>query len=105
MPAKKLRARGTSYAARYFDPNRRIAPSMDSTVVTLLRKCAFPMFHATPNLDYDNAAAVVCLLRPIRGNALNGLPSGALVRQFSASVRNLHGRQCTAYRVRGGNVF
>jgi hypothetical protein len=44
MPAKNLRARNTNYAARYFDPNRRIAPSMDSTVVTLLRSCAFPMF-------------------------------------------------------------
>jgi hypothetical protein len=32
MPVKNLRARNTSYAARYFDPNRRIAPSMDSSV-------------------------------------------------------------------------
>ena len=40
MPAKNLHARNTNYAARYFDPNRRTAPRMDSTVVTLLRKFA-----------------------------------------------------------------
>jgi hypothetical protein len=78
MPAKNLRARNTSYAARYFDPNRQIAPSMDSTVVTLLRKCAFPMFYATPHLDYDSAAAAICLLRSIRGNARNGASPAAL---------------------------
>ena len=68
----------------------------------------FPMFHPSPNLDYDSAAAVVCLLRSLRGNARNDRPRGALVRQFSTSMHNLHDRQSTACRVRGlivGNVF
>jgi len=66
------------------------------------------MFNPTPNLDYHSAAAVLCLLRAIRGNALNGLLIHAPVRQFSTSMHNLHGRQSTAYRARGqiaGNVF
>jgi hypothetical protein len=50
MSAKKLRARNTSYAVRYFDPNRRIAPSMDSSVVTLVARVRIPDVRQTPKL-------------------------------------------------------